>query len=119
MSIVTLINMLSSTLCYWPTLLLTIGFPLLQQEPLRRPIASSYSPHRPVKAYTFYATPGLYVQLADTVRRPQHFIYPGGHAYVRGTIGRRWLVVSYDSAQQAPIYYLRRTEMVEVMPYTR
>lgn len=114
-----LMTMVSCTLSYWLTLLLASVLPLPPQERLPRPSVSTYSPSHPVKAYTFYATPGLYEQLADTVHRPQRFIYPGGHAYVRGTVGRRWLVVSYDSTPQAPLYYLRRAELVEVRPYKR
>ena len=117
MSSVMLMAMASWTSSYWLTLLLGGGWPLSPQEPLPRPSVSSYSPSHPVKAYTFYATPGLYAQLADTVHRPHQFIYPGGHAYVRGTVGRHWLVVSYDSTPQAPLYYLRRAELVEVRPY--
>ncbi|RZK34757.1 MAG: hypothetical protein EOO61_13060 [Hymenobacter sp.] len=109
--------MLSSIPFYWLTLVVAGGYLPLQQAPALRPVALSYSPQHPLKAYTFYATPRLYAHLADTVRPAQHFIYPGGHAYVRGTLGHRWIVISYDSAQQAPCYYLRRTQMVEIAPY--
>lgn len=108
--------MLPSISFYWLTLV-AVGYLPPQQAPAPGPVAPSYSPRHPLKAYTFYATPRLYAHLADTIRPAQHFIYPGGHAYVRGTLGHRWIVVSYDSAQQAPYYYLRRTEMVEIAPY--
>jgi hypothetical protein len=78
-----------------------------------------YTPLDTVRAYQFYATPALYLQLADTLaHRPQHFIYPGGHAYVLGYVHkRRWYVVSRTLQANEPRYYLRYDELVEIQPY--
>jgi hypothetical protein len=78
----------------------------------------SYTPFSAVRAYEFFATPALYPTLADTAHPPQNFIHPGGHAYVLGTVGVRWYVVSFDSLKKTPIYYMRQDDLAEVLPYT-
>ena len=79
---------------------------------------TAYTPLAAVRALTFYATPALYQQLADTGARPTQFIYPGGHAYVLGYVNKRWYVVSRTLADTARRYYLRRNGLREVAPYT-
>jgi hypothetical protein len=81
------------------------------------PIIMKYTPLDKVRALTFYATPALYQQLADTAVRPTHFIYPGGHAHVVGYINQRWYVVSKMLEADAQQYYMRRSGLQEVSPY--
>jgi hypothetical protein len=82
------------------------------------PIIRNYTPLDKVRALTFYATPALYQQLADTTVRPTHFIYPGGHAYVVGYVNKGWYVVSKTLEADTQQYYMRRSGLQEVSPYS-
>ena len=105
-------------LLFLPALLTAWWCRLVPAQP-GTPPRPAYTPLDTVRAYTFYATPALYRQLADTLaRQPKHFIYPGGHAYVLGYVRqRRWYVVSFTLGANEPWYYLRYDELQEIQPY--
>ena len=79
----------------------------------------SASPVPAVRGYTFYGSPILYTNLADTAK-PQTLsspiIPPGGQAYVVKQLNSRWYVVSFGPAGTAPYYYLPHSSFRESPP---
>ena len=68
------------------------------------------------RGYTFYGSPILYTNLADTAK-PQTLaspsIPPGGQAYVVKQFNSRWCIVSFSPEGTAPYYYLHHSSFSE------
>jgi hypothetical protein len=81
--------------------------------------AQSTSATQALRGYTFYGSPLLYVNLADTATRhtiASPLIPPGGDAYVVKRFNSRWYIVSISPEGTAPYYYLRRNSFKESTP---
>jgi hypothetical protein len=77
------------------------------------------SPLPAVRGYTFYGSPILYPNLADTAKRQtlsSPTIPPGGQAYVVKQLNSRWYIVSFSPEGTAPHYYLHHSSFSESAP---